>query len=951
MSCVESYVETLSNALSTDEIVALQQKLEADIDSRRLRLAERLNRDKSVHAHQLSQSLSLVQMHSQLSSQSEEISKKIEQTKPTLRTEIEAYESHIYDYNQAKLEHEAKSILDSVQLSLSTFRQYIDTEDLVKAAKFMQDGLKNTFQKLSNSFVARWSGSAALQTECGRLSELLTEKLTKAWNDSVECTQTTLTLRASNGSTPLSETVEALEVLNMSTRRFTNLYNNIKTHFVDILLPSPTNQGLVPTLVANEDTLTLKKTQEAPIKSTQLDSLSTLLHFVDSRYKELGEQLRPVIIERLMEHYLLPSLPVRLGGPDITLFVKRLEEAVAFEKDILSCSQQDTINQFARVWGDSWLQKRRNQVLSNTRSVIVRPDWDTFVAEIEVLVEDSKENVKRDTPAIQPPVEKATDDKEAKDLHQSESKTSITSAMDVDNNNNDDDDGWGLDDDDEGNNVTAALNNVDSKTSIVSMREAAQDDDMEDGWGLEDNEDVEKLKNDDVNDLKVEKPDLSRISSQSSITSPQPDVIEEDDDGWGLDDDEEHIDEDKEEQIGHVQQIDDDDDPWKEDMDEPAARKHDETGNDKVEQDNNQLMHDDDDPWKEDMTDVATKDNASEDGWGLDDDEVIKHEEVAKVDTPIHQSGNVTHDKSEMLDTQKSVEVAPTRQELKSRSLVASQYVKQILLHIDDALNDRQYLLQTNEIPSKDNNLPEKATEVAELVLDFYRSLFPYVHRETIKLVPALALQFSNDCEYLSHEVSDRELKTSSKKLELLKQTTLVNVDVEQRRQIVDILTDAGPLTDLSINHERAFAGVISSFSRLRSSVKDVIDKEELNKLLGSVAEFLMRFVIEAVEDMDDISEEDSQKLCKMCRDLQAGLQCVFEENGTEGFKQTDNWFKFAYLSEILQASLVDLSYLHKEGSLVDFSSEELVRLCKALFADTEKRAQVIDDLMVASAR
>lgn len=39
MSCVESYVETLSNALSTDEIVALQQKLEADIDSRRVRIA------------------------------------------------------------------------------------------------------------------------------------------------------------------------------------------------------------------------------------------------------------------------------------------------------------------------------------------------------------------------------------------------------------------------------------------------------------------------------------------------------------------------------------------------------------------------------------------------------------------------------------------------------------------------------------------------------------------------------------------------------------------------------------------------------------------------------------------------------------------------------------------------------------------------------------------------
>lgn len=240
---------------------------------------------------------------------------------------------------------------------------------------------------------------------------------------------------------------------------------------------------------------------------------------------------------------------------------------------------------------------------------------------------------------------------------------------------------------------------------------------------------------------------------------------------------------------------------------------------------------------------------------------------------------------------------------------------------------------------------------MAESIIDIYRCLFPHAHQETLKLVPALALQFANDCEYMSHQVSQRQLSNSSEKLAMLKKSILIDVDVEQRRQLVDILTDAGPLTDLSINHERAFAGLIASFSRLRSSVKGVIRTDQLNQLLGSIAEFVMRFVIEAVEDLDDISEEDSNKLCKMCRDLQAGLQGVFEENGTQGYKHTSNWFKFAYLSEILQANLVDLSYLHKEGSLVDFSADELVRLCKALFADTDKRANVIDNLIAASTR
>ena len=265
--------------------------------------------------------------------------------------------------------------------------------------------------------------------------------------------------------------------------------------------------------------------------------------------------------------------------------------------------------------------------------------------------------------------------------------------------------------------------------------------------------------------------------------------------------------------------------------------------------------------------------------------------------------------------------------------------------------HDENDLQGHSDIPSSNSDLSSQATAVADSVIDVYRCLFPHVHKETLQLVPALALQFANDCKYLSHQASQRHLSSSSTKLEKLEKSIIVGVDVEQRRQLVDLLTDAGPLTDLSISHERAFAGVISTFSRLRSTVKGVISIDQLNQLLGSIAEFVMRFIIEAVEDLDDISEEDSNKLCKMCRELQAGLQGVFEENDTQGFKHTSNWFKFAYLSEILQANLVDLSYLHQEGSLMDFSADELVRLCKALFADTDKRASVIDNFIAAGAR
>lgn len=48
----------------------------------------------------------------------------------------------------------------------------------------------------------------------------------------------------------------------------------------------------------------------------------------------------------------------------------------------------------------------------------------------------------------------------------------------------------------------------------------------------------------------------------------------------------------------------------------------------------------------------------------------------------------------------------------------------------------------------------------------------------------------------------------------------------------------------------------------------------------------------------------------------------------------------------IQEASIADISYLFQEGALVDFKVEELVKLVRALFADTPLRTNTINKLM-----
>jgi protein transport protein DSL1/ZW10 len=50
------------------------------------------------------------------------------------------------------------------------------------------------------------------------------------------------------------------------------------------------------------------------------------------------------------------------------------------------------------------------------------------------------------------------------------------------------------------------------------------------------------------------------------------------------------------------------------------------------------------------------------------------------------------------------------------------------------------------------------------------------------------------------------------------------------------------------------------------------------------------------------------------------------------------------------EASLADISYLFDEGALIDYETQELIKLVRALFADTPQRRNMINKLMAGHA-
>lgn len=193
--------------------------------------------------------------------------------------------------------------------------------------------------------------------------------------------------------------------------------------------------------------------------------------------------------------------------------------------------------------------------------------------------------------------------------------------------------------------------------------------------------------------------------------------------------------------------------------------------------------------------------------------------------------------------------------------------------------------------------------------------------------------------------------------------------EMESQRTILGDLLDGAQgfadCTELPFSQECDIA-VSSAVDRLRSvheQWKVVLSHSALLQSVGSLLSTVINKLIADIEDMNDISEPESQRLAAFCSRI-ASLEDLFtpQQLPTAGRETeqaipltavyTPNWLKFQYLANILESSLVDIKYLWTEGELrLEFEAEELVDLIEALFADSEHRRKAIGEIRRASIR
>ncbi|KAI5474237.1 centromere/kinetochore protein ZW10 [Pseudohyphozyma bogoriensis] len=242
-----------------------------------------------------------------------------------------------------------------------------------------------------------------------------------------------------------------------------------------------------------------------------------------------------------------------------------------------------------------------------------------------------------------------------------------------------------------------------------------------------------------------------------------------------------------------------------------------------------------------------------------------------------------------------------------------------------------------------------------------YRATAPVFHSRLLLSVPALGMQFANDCEWLGDEVEkvwekrsggaggrEGEMKPEVDKavgmMRSLGEEWREKLIATQRTALMEALDEAKGFLYTEDDSklaacERSLGMVTHTLEKLGQLWKPVMNSSLYYATLGGLINDVLERVLNEIEDQADISEVESIRLNKLCKVLH-GLESLFVEGESSVGREVPIWFKFIFLSELLEASMADILFLFNNGHLVDFSTAEISKLIRALFSDSPARQQ-----------
>jgi centromere/kinetochore protein ZW10 len=383
-----------------------------------------------------------------------------------------------------------------------------------------------------------------------------------------------------------------------------------------------------------------------------------------------------------------------------------------------------------------------------------------------------------------------------------------------------------------------------------------------------------------------------------------------------------------------------------------------------------------DEPETEEETKPAAEDPDGEDeeeawGWGDGDDE--GEEESSKLPEPPTPINATLKPKAK---TPPSKRQPPTEREITLRETFAITAIPDSILELINLILTDASTLSTPSFPIHSISAAAPAlSSIPTLLLAFYRA----TARTSYASESAADMLIYNDSQHLAgcletlssqlspdHPLFKRLTRSLEAEVKLLHTYSRLAYGREmdsQRTILSDLLSATSGFDNCtSPLNKREYDGAVGDvIHRVRELNKiwsgvlsDSARLQSLGAILSHVIRRLTTEILELSDGINGISEEESKTL-KGWMDQISTLSDLFEEEipgegdvekRTVVHVYTPGWLRFIYLGEILEASLVDIKFLWKEGELsLEFEANEVEDLIKALFAESQFRRDAIREI------
>lgn len=268
---------------------------------------------------------------------------------------------------------------------------------------------------------------------------------------------------------------------------------------------------------------------------------------------------------------------------------------------------------------------------------------------------------------------------------------------------------------------------------------------------------------------------------------------------------------------------------------------------------------------------------------------------------------------------------------------------------------------------SPEGNCSEQSWQAGAVrhICELYCCVAPVYHQHAIETIPVQTAIHHNNCLYMAHELlclgvwfhGRTTLVDVASSIRCIGRVALCHQVDTQRKHLLDFMSEV-PLSEDSQGLDAALRRCLFHVEQLKRVWLDVLPITSYLEAVGSLLNSVLENVVKSVVGMEDIASTLSEELAQVFEKVIDQAVSIFDIPASSldarvlASEHVPKWRKFCELKNLLRFNLREVMDRWADGRgplAACFLPDELKRLIRALFQNTDRRAAALAQIRSSS--